>query len=176
MLKTIGIILVVAIAALLIYASTRPDRFQVQRSVTIKAPPEKLFAQIDTLGAWQTWSPYEKYDAAMKRTYEGPASGKGAAYAWDGNSKVGAGRMEIIESVPSSKVVLKLDFVRPFEGHNTATFTLVPAGDSTTLTWAMDGPAPYISKLMGIFFDMDEMIGKDFADGLAKLKTQNEGA
>jgi uncharacterized protein YndB with AHSA1/START domain len=176
MFKTIAIILLLAVLAVLIYASTRPDTFGVQRSITIKAPPEKIYPQIDTLSAWQKWSPYEKYDATMKRTYEGPASGKGAVYAWDGNKKVGAGRMEIIDSVPSSKVVFKLDFVRPFEGHNTATFTLVPNGDSTTVTWAMDGPAPYISKLMGIFFDMDEMIGKDFADGLAKLKTQNEGA
>jgi uncharacterized protein YndB with AHSA1/START domain len=176
MFKTIAVVVVLVIAAILIYAATRPDTFRVQRTLTIKAPPEKIFAQIDTLAAWQKWSPYEKYDAAMKRSYEGPAGGKGAVYSWDGNSKVGAGRMEITESAPSSKIVFKLDFMRPFEGHNIATFTLVPSADSTTVTWAMDGPAPYISKLMGVFFNMDEMIGKDFAEGLANLKTLCEGA
>ncbi|MDB5970508.1 MAG: polyketide cyclase [Hydrocarboniphaga sp.] len=176
MFKTIAIILVLAVVAILIYATTRPDTLHVQRSITIKAPPETIFPQIDTLGNWRQWSPYEKYDPAMKRTFEGPAGGQGAAYAWDGSSKVGAGRMEIIESAPSSKVVFKLDFMRPFEAHNTATFTLLPNADGTTVTWAMDGPAPYINKLMGIFFNMDEMIGKDFAAGLASLKTLTEAA
>lgn len=176
MFKTIAIVLLLVVAVILILASTRPDTFRVQRSITIQAPPEKIFPQIDTLASWKSWSPYEKLDPAMQRSYAGPASGKGAVYAWDGNGKVGAGRMEIIESLPASSVVFKLDFVRPLEGHNTATFTLLPGADGTTVTWAMQGRAAYISKLMGLFFNMDDMIGKDFAAGLARLKTLSEGA
>lgn len=174
--KTLALILLLVVAATLIFAATRPNTFRVQRSITIKAPPETIFPLIDTLGHWRQWSPYEQLDPAMQRTYQGPDRGVGAVYAWDGNNKVGAGRMQIIESVPPSKIVFKLDFLRPFESHNTATFTLLPNGDHTTVTWAMEGPAPYLSKLMGLFFDMDEMIGKDFAAGLTRLKTLSAGA
>ena len=110
----------------------------------------------------------------MKRTFSGAPSGKGSVYAWEGNSKVGAGRMEILESTPSNKLLIKLDFIKPFEGHNTAEYTLVPSGDTTQVTWAMYGPAPYVSKLMGVFVSMDSMIGKDFEAGLANLKAAAE--
>ncbi len=174
MIKTIAIavavLLVVAVAIILIVASTRPDTFRVKRTATIKAPPERIFPLIDRFEAWKSWSPYEKLDPAMKREQSGPATGVGAVYAWEGNSKAGKGRMEILESAPSSKIVIKLDFLKPFEAHNTAEFILVPAGDSTTVTWAMYGPQIFIGKVMGLFFDMDNMIGKDFAAGLSNLK------
>jgi carbon monoxide dehydrogenase subunit G len=113
-------------------------------------------------------------DPEMKRTYSGVASGKGAVYAWQGNSKVGEGRMEISDTSPPSKVTIKLDFVKPFEAHNIAEFTLEPKGDSTSVTWTMHGPSPYMAKVMGVFVSMDKMIGKDFETGLANLKTVAE--
>ena len=174
MLKTIAIVTAVLIAAVLIYATTKPDTFSVTRSASIKAPAEKIFAVINDFHRWTDWSPWEKLDPAMKRTQGGPASGKGATYAWEGNSKAGAGRMEIIESTPSSKVGIQLDFIKPFEGHNIAEFVLVPQGDTTNLTWTMHGPTPYISKLMQVFVSMDSLIGKDFEAGLANLKALAE--
>jgi uncharacterized protein YndB with AHSA1/START domain len=175
MLKKILIAVAVLIAGLLGYAATRPDTFRVERAATIKAPPEKIFALINDLRRWDSWSPWERKDPAMKRTFSGDAaSGKGAAYAWEGNSDVGQGRMEIAESVPPSKVRIKLDFIKPFEAHNIVDFTLEPKGDATSITWAMHGPSPYISKLIGIFISMDSMIGKDFEAGLANLKTVAE--
>jgi carbon monoxide dehydrogenase subunit G len=174
MFKIIAIVIVVLIAALLIYAATRPDTLRVQRSTNIKAPPEKIFALINDFHSWGAWSPYEKKDPAMKRTMSGAANGKGAVYEWEGDKNVGKGRMEIAESSPPSKVTLKLDFVKPFEAHNIVDFTLGPKGDSTNVTWAMHGPSPYISKIIGIFLNMDSMIGKDFETGLANLKTVAE--
>jgi len=174
MLKKIAIVVVVAIAAFLAFAATKPDTFQVQRSTVIKAPPDKIFALIQDFHHWGVWSPYEKRDPDMKRTYGGPESGKGSMYAWEGNSKVGAGRMEILDATAPSKVTIKLDFIKPFEGHNTAEFTMIPQSDATNVTWAMYGPNPYIAKVMQSVFNMDEMIGKDFADGLANLKTAAE--
>jgi uncharacterized protein YndB with AHSA1/START domain len=174
MLTKIAIGIVAIIAAVLLFATTRPDSFSVQRTATIKAPPEKIFPLINDCHSWAAWSPWEKLDPAMQRTHSGPPAGKGAAYAWVGNSKVGEGRMEILESTPSSKISIKLDFIEPFEGHNTADFTLQPQGDSTQVTWVMHGPAPYITKLMGIFVSMDSMIGKDFEAGLANMKAVAE--
>lgn len=171
MLVKISIAVVVLLAALLVYAATKPDTFRVQRATSIKAPPEKIFALINDLQGWSAWSPYEKLDPGMKRSHSGAANGKGAVYAWEGNGKVGAGRMEITQSSPPSKVAIKLDFAKPFEAHNIAEFTLEPKGDSTNVTWAMYGPNLYVSKLMSIFFSMDNMIGKDFETGLANLKT-----
>ena len=174
MLKTITIIVVVLIAALLVYAATRPDTFRVQRATNIKATSEKIFALIDDFHSWGSWSPYEEKDPAMKRTYSGAANGKGAVYEWEGNNEVGKGRMAITESSPPSKVMIKLDFVKPFETHNIVDFTLEPKVDFTKVTWDMHGPAPFISKVIGIFINMDSMIGKDFETGLANLKTAGE--
>ena len=174
MIKVIAIAVIVLIAGVLVFAATRPDVFRVQRATSIKAPPEKIFPFINELQRWGAWSPYEKKDPAMKRTFSGPASGKGAVYEWDGDKNVGKGRMEIADTAPPSKVTIKLDFIKTFEGHNVAEFTIDGNGDSTNVTWAMYGPAPYVSKLMGVFFNMDNMIGKDFEAGLANLKSITE--
>jgi K+-transporting ATPase KdpF subunit len=174
MIKIILIALAVALVAVLIYAATRPDAFRVERSAVIQAPPEKVFALINDFRRWTAWSPWEKVDPELKRTHSGAASGKGAAYAWEGNKNVGSGRMEITESAAPAKILIKLDFIKPFEGHNTAEFTLTPGPQGTTVTWAMFGPSPYISKLMGVFINMDRMIGGQFELGLATMKTVAE--
>jgi hypothetical protein len=172
-LKIIGIViaaLVALLAAILIFAATRPDSFSVQRTTSIKTPPDKVYPLITDFHRWDAWSPWEKMDPAMKRTFGGASSGKGAVYAWEGNSKVGAGRMEIVDAAVPSKVTIQLDFIRPLEGHNVAEFTLQPKGDMTDVTWTMRGPSPYPAKVMGVFFNMDKMIGNDFETGLANLK------
>lgn len=173
-LATIGAVIVVAVAAVLIYAATKPDAFRVERTATMNAPADKIFPMVNDLKRWTTWSPYESRDPEMKRSYSGPESGKGAAYEWDGNNNVGKGRMEIVEALPPGRVLIKLDFMKPFEGHNLASLTMEPKGDQTIVTWAMFGPSPYMSKLIGTFMNMDEMIGRDFAAGLANLKAAVE--
>lgn len=170
MLKTTAIVLALLIAALLLYAASRPDTFRIERSTTINAPPEKIFPLIDDFHAWEAWSPWEKIDPGVKRTYSGANHGAGAIYEWFGNNDVGQGRMEIIESVPPSKVVLKLDFITPFEAHNTVDFTLLAHGENTQVTQAMYGHSPFLSKLMGLFFSMDTMVGAKYEEGLASLK------
>jgi uncharacterized protein YndB with AHSA1/START domain len=174
MWKTVLIVVVVLVAAVLVVAALRPDDFSVQRSVSIKAPPEQIYPMLVDFRQWPAWSPWEKLDPEMKRTLSGPASGTGATYAWQGSSKVGAGRMEIKQVAAPSKVEIQLDFIKPFEGHNITDFTLVPRDDATEVTWLMRGPAPFVSKLMGVFVDMDKMIGKDFEAGLANLKAATE--
>jgi uncharacterized protein YndB with AHSA1/START domain len=174
MLRTIALVVVAVIAGIAIFAATKPDTFRVERSTTIKAPPAKVFALIDDFKRWEAWSPWEKKDPAMKRSYGPVTSGKGAHYAWEGNSDVGQGSMDIVDSTPPSKVTLNLDFVKPFEGHNVVDFTVTPKGDTTAVTWSMAGPAPFISKVMQVFVDMDRMVGKDFESGLANLKAAAE--
>jgi polyketide cyclase/dehydrase/lipid transport protein len=174
MIKAIAIIVVVLLAGVLIFAATKPDTFRVQRSSSIKAPPEKIFALINDFHSWVSWSPYETKDPAMKKTFSGPANGKGAVYEWDGDKNVGKGRMEISDTAPLSNVTIKLDFVKPFEAHNIVVFTLEPKGDSTGVTWAMQGPVPYVAKIVHVFLDMDSMVGKDFESGLANLKAISE--
>ena len=177
MLKTLAVIAVVVaviVAGILIYATTKPDSFTVKRTASIKAPPDRIFALINDLHGWGAWSPYEKKDPDMKRTFSGANQGKGAIYEWDGNKNVGTGRMEIIEATVPRQIVIKLDFLKPFEGHNTAEFAMDPRGDNTTVTWAMYGPSSFIFKVMGMFMNMDKMIGDDFAAGLANLKAVAE--
>ncbi|AKT40530.1 SRPBCC family protein [Chondromyces crocatus] len=174
MAKKIAIIVVVLIVGLLGFAATRPDTMRVERSTRINASPEKIYPHIADFHGWAAWSPFEGRDPAMKRTYSGAPSGKGAVYEYEGNSDVGQGRMEIIETSPPGKITIQLDFIKPFAARNTAEFTLAPSGDTTTVTWAMHGPQSFFAKVMCIFVDMDSMIGKDFEDGLAKLKTLAE--
>jgi uncharacterized protein YndB with AHSA1/START domain len=173
-IAVIAVILAIAIAVVLILAATKPGRFSVRREITVRAPAEKIFPLINDFHQWGAWSPYEHRDPALKRTYSGAESGKGAVYGWEGNNNVGSGRMEILESTTPSKIVIKLDFFKPFEGHNTAEFTMLPQGDATHVSWLMHGPAPFMNKLMQVFMNLDKMIGKDFEAGLVNLKTVTE--
>ena len=174
MLAKIAIGLLAVVAAILLFALTKPDRFEVQRSLRIAAAPDAIFPLLDDFHRWGEWSPWEKMDPAMTRTFSGAPMGVGAVYAWRGNKQVGEGRMEILESVAPSKVVLALDFLAPFEAHNTTEFTLTPAADSTTVTWRMSGPNTFLGKVMSVFVSMDKMVGPDFEAGLANLKAAAE--
>ena len=167
-------VLLAAIALLLAYAATRPDRFRVQRTTVIKASAEKVFALISDLKSFNNWNPFEKKDPSVKGTYSGAASGVGAAYAWQGR-KLGSGRMEITHVEPLRQVTMRLDFAKPMAAQNTAEFTLQAQGDSLTIvTWAMHGPSPYLSKLIGVVLNTDTLIGKEFESGLANLRALAE--
>ena len=170
----VAIIIAVAIVAVLAYAATRPDAFQVQRTASIKAPPERIFPLIDDLHAHTTWSPFEK-DPNMKRTHSGAPRGKGAVYDWEGNSQVGSGRIAITDSTPS-KVTMALDMFKPFKAHNIVEFSLQPKEGWTNVTWAMHGRQPYMAKLMSTFINCDKMVGKQFEEGLGKMKALAEQA
>ena len=167
-------VIVVGIAGVLIFAATKPDIFAVQRTASIKAPPDKIFPLINDFHRWGTWSPYEKIDPEMKRSYGPITAGKGATYGWEGNKNIGSGSMEILDAPAPQKVTIKLDFTRPFEAHNVAEFTLRPAGDSTSVTWSMRGPVPFFAKIIHMFMDMDKMVGGQFAEGLGNLKAAAE--
>lgn len=159
-------------------AATGKGGFRLERSTVIKAPAAAVFPFINDFHQWIVWSPYEAMDPAMKRTYEGEPQGVGAVYGWQGTKKVGTGRMEILQSQEPSRVLIKLDFFAPFEGHNTAEFTLVPEDGGTRVTWAMYGPEmcpnPVMKFVMGLFFNMEKMVGGQFEQGLAKLKAAAE--
>lgn len=174
MFKKSAIVVVVLLAALLGFAATRPDTFHMQRSTGIKASPEKIFPLINDLRQFNTWNPFDKKDPNIKGSYRGAASGKGAAYAFDGNKDVGKGSLEITGSSPAREVSMRLDMIEPFDAHHNIVFTLVPAGDVTNVTWAMEGRMPYIGKVFSLFCDMDGTVGKDFEAGLANLKALAE--
>jgi len=174
MIKKTLLLIAIAVALVLGYATTKPDTFSVQRDITIAAPPQKVAALINDFHQWPSWSPWEKLDPDMRRSYSGAASGQGARYAWQGDEKVGEGRMEIVEAADPGRTVIKLDFLKPYESHNTTTFVLAPAGEQTRVSWTMSGPSPYVSKVMTVFVSMDRMIGKDFEKGLANLKAAAE--
>lgn len=176
MLKIVAAVVVLAVAGLLIAAALRPPTFRVERSVLINAPPEAVLAQVSDFRAWRAWSPYETLDADLRRTYGGPDGGSGrgvgATYAWAGR-KAGTGRMRIV-SATNREVGIALDFEKPFRASSRAAFTAEPAGEVTRVTWWMSGPAPYVSRLMGLVFSMDKMIGRDFETGLSNLKSVAE--
>jgi hypothetical protein len=160
-----------AVGGLLIYATTRPNSFRVERSIDIKASPAKIFPYVNDMRKGLEWSPWEKTDPQMKRTYTGSTAGKGAGYAWDGNTEAGKGKMTIIESVENQKVVVALHFDEPMVGDNVVDYSLTPKGESTNVKWSMSGPMPFISKVVCIFMDMDKMIGGQFEKGLQSLKS-----
>jgi uncharacterized protein YndB with AHSA1/START domain len=176
MIRFILIIVAVIVGILLLLAALRPNRFRIERSKLIAAPPERIWSLLEDFRNWSLWSPWEKLDPNLKREHGGAARGHGATYAWEGNKKVGAGRMEIVETTPPDELHIKLDFFRPFEAHNMAEFKLTPEAGGTRVAWAMHGPQPFIAKLMGLLFNFDKMVGRDFEKGLAALKTQAEGA
>lgn len=176
MLTTILVILIAPIIVILILAATKSDVFSLERRTTINAGADRIFPFLNDFRRWTTWSPWEGLDPALVRNYSGAESGKGAVYAWEGNKKVGAGRMEILETVPPSKVVIKLDFLRPWEAHNTVHFVLSPAsGGGTEVVWSMSGPQQFMGKVFSVVMPMEKLVGRDFDKGLAALKRAAEG-
>ena len=177
MLKAVLIIVAVlalGIASVVAYAAiTQPDSFRVQRATTIDAPAEKLVGILTDLRRGAEWSPYEKKDPAMKKTFSGPASGPGATLAWDGNGDVGAGSLTVADVTPT-KVTLNLAMTRPMNANNVVEYTFAPQGNATTMTWAMHGPMPLISKVICVFMNFDRMIGADMERGLKDLKALAE--
>jgi hypothetical protein len=164
----VAVVIALAIVVILILAAMKPATFSVVRTASIGAPNDKLIALISDFHQWRKWSPWEDKDPDLKRTYDGAERGKGAVYAWEGNKNVGSGRMEILEAT-ASQIVIKLDFLKPFEAHNQAEFTLTPQAGGTNVTWTMHGPAPFMFRMMSVFVNCDNMVGKDFEAGLANM-------
>ncbi len=169
-LLSLGIILVVAIAGLLIMSASKPDTFAYQRSLVMNAPREKIYDQIIDFHKWTNWSPYEHKDPSLKRTFSGAESGVGAKYAWEGNDDVGQGTMDITQAKKPISINIDLHFDKPFKGDNQVVFSMVPQGEQTEVTWSMTGPNPFMCKLMGSFMDIEKMCCDDFDKGLANLK------
>ena len=173
MKKKLGIalgVLAMLIGAFLVLVAMQPAEFAIERSAQIAAPPAKVFALVNDFHQWEGWSPWAKLDPEMKTTFSGPDSGVDAAYAWVGNSEVGEGKMTITESTPTERVVIRLEFLKPFEATNSATFSFAPEGDGTKVTWRMDGTNNFVGKAFGLLMDMDGMVGGSFEQGLAAMK------
>lgn len=168
------LIITIGIIILFSFASKTPSKFHVERSLAVAAPPEQVFSLINDFHAWGKWSPYEKLDPKMKKTYSGSESGPGAVYEWQGKWRAGAGRMEITKISEPIRVTLAIDFIKPFKAHNIVVFSIVPVDDETIVTWAMDGTHAFFMKVLAEFIDMDKMIGKDFEEGLLNLKAVAE--
>ena len=176
MLRKILLALVVLIAGFVAFVATRPAEFRVERSARVAAPPAVVFDQIDDFTAWQQWNPWQKLDPAQKTTLEGPATGVGAAYSWEGNDQVGKGRMEILEVTPGEKVVWSLHFIAPWEATNKVEISVAPDGEGSKVRWLMTGTNDFMSKEFGVFMDMDEMVGADFEQGLKNLDAVSQAA
>jgi carbon monoxide dehydrogenase subunit G len=173
-LKTILFALVAIVVVFVVVVAMQPSEFRVERTATMSASPAAVFAQVNDFHKWEQWSPFAKRDPAMQKTYEGAPEGIGAVYAWSGNSEVGEGRTTITESRPTELITIKLEFVRPFAGTSTAEFAFKPQGDQTAVTWSLEGKNNFMAKAVGLFMNMDKMIGGDFETGLASLKSVTE--
>lgn len=173
MFKKIIVVISVLILLLLAWAAVQPSTYSVQRSIAIKAPPEKIQPLISDFHNWGQWSPWEGLDPAMKRTFSGAPKDLGAVYAWEGNKNVGSGRMEVVSLTPA-KVGIKLDFLTPVKSSSVTEFLLEPQGDTTMVRWTMSGDSDFMGKMMNVFVSMDGMIGPAFESGLAKMKTAAE--
>lgn len=174
MLKKILLTFAILVIVFVIIVALQPSDFRVARSTTISAPPPVVFSYVNDLHQWQEFSPWAKIDPAAKVSFEGPSSGTGAVFIWAGNKDVGEGRMTIVESRPHELVRFKLDFVKPFTATNHAEFTFKPEGTQTAVTWSMTGKNNFLFKAVGLFMDCDKMIGSQFEQGLASLKTLSE--
>lgn len=175
LLPILGVIAAIVVVFAVVVAM-QPTELVVTRSAYMAAPPEAPFAEVNDFRKWEAWNPWAKLDPAIKHTYDGAAEGVGSKYAWTGNSQVGEGRMTIAESVPHERIVIALEFIKPFPGKSTATFAFAPENEGTRVTWRMDGTNNFMAKAMGLFMSMDKMIGDQFDKGLADIKAVVENA
>lgn len=176
MLRKIAIAFVAIGLLAVAFVATRPAEFSVQRSAGIEAPPAAVYALVSDFRAWAGWSPWEKLDPAMQKTYSGAERGEGASYAWSGNSAVGEGRMTIVESVPDERVVIRLEFLKPYASTSETRFEIAPRGAGSAVTWSMKGENDFLGKLASLFVDVEAMIGASYDEGLSALKRIAESA
>jgi uncharacterized protein YndB with AHSA1/START domain len=171
----IGLGVLVLVTVLVLLINKRPAKFRIARSAEIDAPAPAVFALMDDFHAWAKWSPWEKLDPTMKKTFHGPASGVGAGYTWAGNRKAGQGRMTIVECKPSERLIIKLEFLKPFTATNQTTFNLSPTAKGTTVQWIMEGDSNFAHKALSLFMNMDDLVGKQFEEGLSNLSAAASG-
>jgi hypothetical protein len=171
MINIILILVAVAIVGLLVLAAMQPADFRITRTGAISAPASAVFPHVNNLHNWEAWSPWAKLDPNAKNSFEGSSSGTGAKMSWAGNNKVGVGSMTITESNPNDSITFKLDFLKPMKATNIAEFTFTPDGDQTTVTWSMSGNNNFMGKVMGLLMNCDKMVGGQFEQGLAALKS-----
>jgi uncharacterized protein YndB with AHSA1/START domain len=162
-------LLVLTAVALILYVRTRPASISVARSLTIPAPPERVFALIEDLHAWPQWAPQDRDDPGLQRTYSGAARGMGAQSDWVSRGSGGSGHMAVVAASAPREVVVRVDFARPFVAHNLNTFTLEAEGAGTRLTWSMRGSNPLALRLMSLWRSPDQLLGPHFEAGLANL-------
>ena len=160
---------VAAVAYIAYTASRKPGDFRVERSAVLKASPEAIFKYINDFHLWTAWSPWEKLDPNLQRSYSGSKKGQGAVYEWSGNAKAGQGKMTIQESTPHQRIVIELQFIKPFPATNRTEFTLTPREGGTEVSWAMSGTHNFVNKVFTIFMDMDKFVAPAFEEGLANL-------
>jgi polyketide cyclase/dehydrase/lipid transport protein len=175
-LKKIAIAIALVIVVFVIVVAIQPSEFRIVRAATISAPAPAVFAQVNDFHNWRAWSPWERLDPELKRTYEGPPAGTGATYKWAGNNDVGEGRMTITESRPNELIRIGLEFIRPFAATNVTEFTFKPEAGQTTVTWSMTGTNNFIAKGFHLFMNVDDMVGRDFDKGLAQMKANVEAS
>ena len=176
MMKKIAIGIFAAVVLLIVVAAFQPSDFRTSRSVNVSASSSEVFEHVNNLHKWEAWSPWDKMDPNMTRTYNGPESGVGASFGWSGNSEVGEGRSTIVESRPLEVIKFKLEMKKPFEATNDVEFTFKPDGENVLVSWTMMGKKNLIMKAVGLFLDCDKMVGEQFEKGLSQLKTVVESS
>lgn len=169
MLKKIVLILILVIAAFVAFVAMQPSQFRISRSAVIPAPPAAVFAKVNDFHEWEAWSPWAKLDPNSKASFSGPAAGEGAVFKWSGNNDVGEGVMTITESRPGERILINLEFIKPFAATNLTEFTFQPDGAGTRVTWTMSGENGFLGKAMSLLINCDKMVGGQFEKGLASL-------
>ncbi len=163
------------IAIILIAALFVKKDFGTEKEVTIGKPSQEVFNYIKYLKNQDHFSKWARLDPNMKREYRGTDGTVGFVSAWDGNSEVGKGEQKIVKIVDGQRLDFELHFIDPFESVSPAYMTTeAVSATQTKVKWGMSGKMTYPFNIMGLFMNMDDMIGKDFQTGLDNLKVLME--
>lgn len=171
-LKILGVILGIFVAYCLIAIVFFDSHYHGEKSIVIKAPTEKVWQNVNSMRAINSWSPWMKLDKNLVRTYKGNSGVVGDFFAWKGNDEVGEGEQEITVIEPNKLVTTKMHFIKPFEDYATSNIKLEPVGNDTKVTWDIDFDCSTIMKPMKPVLDRQMM--STFEEGLNDLKTLAE--
>ncbi len=175
-LKKLGLGLLGLIGLILIAALFVSKDFNYEKTITIDAPIDRVWENVNSLGDLEKWSPWAAYDPNMKKEITGTDGTIGAKNTWDSQvENVGAGSQEIVEIKAPTLFKTKLVFTKPFENEADGFVKLSPNGNKTDVSWSFESEMKYPFNIMKIFMNMEKSIGKDFSLGLSKLKKICEG-
>jgi hypothetical protein len=163
------------LVTVLVIAAVVGTAWTIERSIVINASADRIWKELGTLRALNSWNPWSSKDPNVKLNFKGQDGAVGSSYDWDSTDKnVGAGTQTILSTDAPRELQTRVDFLRPFKGTGNSWLKLNESNGKTTVSWGMASSTPYPMNIIKVFGVIEKNMDKAFNEGLGELKRRSE--